>query len=188
MSTEHLETVQYKVDLHHSKQLSSFTKTDYCSTNFNSDSSRNAPKILSESHICTTGSEEVYVISKDNGKNNKVEQTKKGVPQNLTPVTIMVVDAISSVRSRTLLIVLLDSRSTATLINKRCLPRNCKPQEIASSRKVKTLVVTYISTEVVIMRNIRLPEFDKNRNVNQQKALYFSQRLASTISFWVLTF
>jgi hypothetical protein len=85
----------------------------------------------------------------------------------------MVVDTISSVRSRTLLRVLLDSGSTTTLINKRCLPRNCKPQEITSSRKVNTLAGTYTSTKVVIMRNLRLPEFDKNRYVDQQKALVF---------------
>ena len=102
-----------------------------------------------------------------------MEQTKKVVPQNLTPVTIMVVDTISSVRSSTLLRVLLDSGSTTSLCFKRCLPKNCKPQEIASSRKVNTLSEPYTSTEVVIMCNLRLPEFDKNRNINQLKVLVF---------------
>jgi hypothetical protein len=60
-----------------------------------------------------------------------------------------------------------------TLINKRCLPRHCKPREISSSRQVNTLAGIYTYTEVVIKRNLRLPEFDKNRNVNQQKALVF---------------
>ncbi len=85
----------------------------------------------------------------------------------------MVVDTISSVRSSTLLRVLLDSGSTTSLCFKRCLPKNCKPQEIASSRKVNTLSEPYTSTEVVIMCNLRLPEFDKNRNINKQKALVF---------------
>jgi hypothetical protein len=44
---------------------------------------------------------------------------------------------------------------------------------MASSRKVITLAGTYTSTEEVIMHNLRLPEFDKNRNVDQQKALVF---------------
>jgi hypothetical protein len=129
--------------------------------------------MLSESHVCKTDSEEVYAIYEDNGSNNKVEQTEKVVPQKLTLGRILVVDAISSVRSRRLLKVLLDSGSTTTLINKRCLPRHCKPNEISSSRQVNTLAGTYTSTEVVIMRNLRLPEFDRNRNVNQQKALVF---------------
>jgi hypothetical protein len=108
LSTENLEIVQYEVDLHHSKQLSSFTKTDCCSTNFNSGSTRKAPKVSNELHVCKTDSEETYAIYKDDGSNNKVEQTKKVVPQKLTPVTILVVDTISSVRSRRLLKVLLD--------------------------------------------------------------------------------
>jgi hypothetical protein len=124
-----------------------------------------------ESSLLETCTDEVYAIAEVSDNDKEVDKPKKTVPQNLTPVTIIVVDTISSVRSRTLLRVLLDSGSTTTLIDKRCLPRNCKPQEIASSRKVNTLAGTYTSTEVVIMRNLRLPEFGKNRNVNQQKAL-----------------
>jgi hypothetical protein len=40
-------------------------------------------------------------------------------------------------------------------------------------RKVNTLAGTYTSTEMVIVRNLRLPEFEKTRNVEQQKALIF---------------
>jgi hypothetical protein len=61
-STENLEILQYEVDLHHSKQLSSFTKTDCCSTNFNSGSTRNASILPNELHICKTDSEETYAI------------------------------------------------------------------------------------------------------------------------------
>jgi hypothetical protein len=136
-------------------------KTDCCSSNFNSGSTRNTPIILNELHICKTDSEETYAIYKDNGSDNKVEQIKKVVSQKLTPVTILVVDTISSVRSRRLLKVLLDSGSMTTLINIRCLPRHCKPREISSSRQVNTLAGTYTSTDLVIMHNLRLPEFDK---------------------------
>jgi hypothetical protein len=138
-------------------QLSSFIKMDYCSTNFNSGSTRNVPKILNESSMLETCTDEVYAIAEDNDSDKEVDKTMKTVPQNLTPVTIMVVDTISSVRSRILLRVLLDSGYTTTLINKRCLTRNCKPCKIASSRKVNTLEGTYTSTGVVITRNLRLP-------------------------------
>ena len=47
----------------------------------------------------------------------KQERPKKPVSTNLTPVTIMVVDVISAVRSRKLPRVQLDSGSTTTLIN-----------------------------------------------------------------------
>ncbi len=64
-----------------------------------------------------------------------------------------------------------------TMINKKCLPRNCKPCKIASSRQINTLAGTYTSTEVVIMCNLRLPEFDESRNVDQQKALVFQSEI-----------
>ncbi len=92
-----------------------------------------------------TCTDEVYAIAEDNGSDKEVDKPKKTAPQNLTPVTIMVVDTISSVRSRRLLRVLLDSGSTTTLINKKILPRHCKPCKIFSSRKVNTLAGTYTS-------------------------------------------
>ncbi len=106
-------------------------KTDHCSTNFSLGSTRKAPKILNESSMLETSADEVYAISEDNGSNKEVDKPKKNVPQNLTPVTIMVVDTISSVRSRRLLKIFLDSGSTTTLINKKCLPKKCKPCQIS---------------------------------------------------------
>jgi hypothetical protein len=53
-------------------------------------------------------------------------KSNKNSPKQLTPVTIMVVDTISSVKSRILLKVLLDSGSTTTMIDRKCLPRNCQ--------------------------------------------------------------
>jgi hypothetical protein len=38
---------------------------------------------------------------------------------------------------------------------------------------VNTLADSYQSSAMVVMRNLRLPEFDNNRNVEQQKALIF---------------
>jgi hypothetical protein len=50
-----------------------------------------------------TRTDEVYAIAEDSDNDKEVDKPKKTVPQNLTPVTIMVVDTISSVRSKTLL-------------------------------------------------------------------------------------
>jgi hypothetical protein len=62
-----------------------------------------------------TCTEEVYAMyEEDNGSNKEEDKPKKTVPQNLTPVMIIVVETISSVRSRTLLKVLLDSESITT--------------------------------------------------------------------------
>jgi hypothetical protein len=95
------------------------------------------------------------------------------ISKQLTPVTIMVVDTISSVKSIILLKVLLDSGSTRTMINRKCLPRNCQTCKISNSRKIGTLAGFYTSSEMVVLCNLRLPELDKNRNGDQQKALLF---------------
>ena len=102
-----------------------------------------------------------------------MDNPKKTVLQNLTPVLIMVVDTISSVRSRRLLKILLDSGSTTTLVNKKCLPKKCRPCQISHSRTVNTLAGSYQMSAMVVMLNLILPELDKNRNVDQQKALIF---------------
>ena len=64
--------------------------------------------------------EDSYAISEGNsdeqGTINKINVLPSRT--NLAPITIMVVDTISAVKSRRLLKVLLDSGSTMTLINK----------------------------------------------------------------------
>jgi hypothetical protein len=87
--------------------------------------------MLNESPMLETWTEEVYAISEDDGSDKEVDKPKKNVPQNFTPVTIMVVDTISSVGSRRLLKILLDSGSTTTLVNKKCLPKKCRPCQIS---------------------------------------------------------
>ncbi len=123
--------------------------------------------------MSATCTEVLYAIYRDIGSSREEDKPTRTVPQNLTPVMIIVVDTISSVRSRTLLKVFLYSGSKTKLINKKCLSRHCKPCKISSSRKVSTLAETYTSTEIVIMRNLSLHEFDKNRNVDQQKTFVF---------------
>ncbi len=59
--------------------------------------------MLNKSSMLETCTDEACTLSEDNGSNKEVDKPKKNVPQNLTPVTIMMVDTISSVRSRRLL-------------------------------------------------------------------------------------
>jgi hypothetical protein len=53
------------------------------------------------------------------------------------------------------------------------LPKKCRPCQISQSRTVNTLAGSYQLSAMVVMHNLRLPELDKNRNVEQQKALIF---------------
>jgi len=63
-----------------------------------------------------------------------------------------------------------------TVINKKCLPKNCKTRKTAKDRMVNTLAGSYNTSEMVVMCNLRLPELDKNRNIDQQKALVFESK------------
>ncbi len=98
----------------------------------------------------------------------KMPNTKR-----LTPISIMVVDTISAIRSRILLKVLFDPGSTATLISRKCLPWHCKTCPISQGCKINTLAGSCATKDMVIMRNLRLPELNKNCVVNKQKALVF---------------
>jgi hypothetical protein len=118
-------------------------------------------KKLNESSMLKTCTGEVYAISKYNGSDKEVDKPKKNVPQNLTPVTIMVVDTISLVRSRRLLNILWDSGSTTTLVNKKYLPhKKCKPCQISQKRMVNTLASSYQMSATVVICNLRLPALD----------------------------
>jgi hypothetical protein len=100
---------------------------------------------------------------------NKMPNKKR-----LTPTSILV-DTISTVKSRTLLKVLFDPGSTSTLISCKCLPRHCKTCRIKQECKINTLTGSYETKEVVVKRNLRLPELDKNHVVDQQKAIVFDK-------------
>jgi hypothetical protein len=119
--------MRYESGLHHSKQLSNLKTADIYSTISMLAFTGNAPKNFSTQSVCYIVTDEVYTnlvqISAEEAMGIK---SNKNSPKQLTPVTIMVIDTISSVKSRILLKVLLDSGSTKTMINRKCLPRNCR--------------------------------------------------------------
>jgi hypothetical protein len=134
-----LENVLYEIE--NSDKLSKIKKSDtFFNIKATSPSTGNAPKSI-DSHC--------YMAEQVHVKTTKIPQSR-----NLTPVTIMVADTIGTVKSRRLLKVLLDSGSTTTLINKRCLPRKCQPCKTSQSRMVNTLAGNYQSTAMVVMCNL----------------------------------
>jgi hypothetical protein len=147
-------------------------KTEFCNTISTENSTGNAPNSINNAQYILT--DEVYTnLEKSNAKKAIGIKTNKDTQKYPTPVTIMVLDTISSVKSRILLKVLLDPGSATTMINRKCLPRHCQPCKISNSRKISTLAGSYISSEMVVLHNLRLPELDKNRNIDQHKALIF---------------
>ena len=100
---------------------------------------------------------------------------KSGTPRDssLTPISIMVVNTMGLKKSRALLKVLFDPGSTKTLISRKALPRGAKLIPLQQAKKVTTLAGSMQTSELVHLRDLRLPEFDKNRRIDEQKALIF---------------
>jgi hypothetical protein len=107
-NTNSLEHALYEtstdIGLQNSKELSSLKKTDTYSTISTVDSTGNAPKSTStqpvhyifEGDVCTN-------LEQISAKEAMDIYSNKNIPNQLTPVTIMVVDTIFSVKSNILL-------------------------------------------------------------------------------------
>ena len=88
----------------------------------------------------------------------------------------MVVDTVGLVKSRKLLKVLFDPGSTKTLIKKSALPTAAIPIPMQERRKINTIAGSMCSQELIRLKGIRLPEFDKNCRVEGIKALIFDNQ------------
>ncbi len=68
---------------------------------------------------------------------------------------------------------LFDSGSNVSMIKRSALPKGIITKLLGDTKLVRTLTGHFKTQEVVTMHNLRLPKFDKNRHINQQKALVF---------------
>ena len=59
------------------------------------------------------------------------------------------------------------------MIKRLALPKGVITKVIGDTKLVRTLTGQLKTQEVVMMRDLRLPKFDKNRRINQQKILVF---------------
>jgi hypothetical protein len=59
------------------------------------------------------------------------------------------------------------------MIKRSALPKGVITKLLGDTKLVRTLAGHLKMQEVIRMQNIRLPEFDKNRRINQQKVLVF---------------
>ncbi len=53
------------------------------------------------------------------------------------------------------------------------MPKGIITKLLGDTKLVRTLAGCLKTQEIVTMRNLRLPKFDKNRHINQQKVLVF---------------
>jgi hypothetical protein len=86
-------------------------------------------------------------------------------------VTICTADTIGTIKSQRLFQLLFDSDSNVSMIKRLALPKGVITKLLGDAKLVKTLAGCLKTQEVIMMRDIRLPQFNKNRHINQQKVL-----------------
>ena len=101
----------------------------------------------------------------------QVPVPKNGTPRDLslTPISIAVLDTVGLVRSRKLLKVLFDSGSTATMIKKDVVPAKAVPKSLSGGKTVRTIAGKMDASQMIHLRDVRLPEFDKNLKISMQR-------------------
>ena len=88
-------------------------------------------------------------------------------------MTVCTANTIGCVRSCKLIQALLYSGSTGCSIKRSALPKCLVPNTIADTKSFKNLAQKLTASEMVTLRDIRLPDFDKNRSIAQRRALIF---------------
>jgi hypothetical protein len=59
------------------------------------------------------------------------------------------------------------------MIKRSALSEGVITKLLGDTKLVRTLTGSLKTQEVITMQNLRLPEFDKNRHINQQKVVVF---------------
>jgi hypothetical protein len=95
------------------------------------------------------------------------------IPNQESPVTKCTADTIGIICSQKLFRVLFDSGLNVSMIKRSALPKGIITKLLGDTKPVRTLTGCLKTQEVVMMQDLRLPKFDKNRHINQQQVLVF---------------
>ena len=67
----------------------------------------------------------------------------------------------------------MDSGSSGSWARRSAIPKGLVPKELKENKTANTLAGKLSANKMVTLRDIRLPEFDKNRRIDEQRALVF---------------
>jgi hypothetical protein len=73
------------------------------------------------------------------------------------------------------------------MIKRSALPKGIITKLLGETKLVRTHAGHLKMQEVVTMQDLRLPKFDKNRRINQQKVLVFDNDNVNMTSSWIQT-
>ena len=62
------------------------------------------------------------------------------------------------------------------MIHRDALPCGIQTKKLSDAQRLKTLAGNFDTSEMVKLRDRRLPEFDKNRRIDEQRALVFDTK------------
>jgi hypothetical protein len=95
------------------------------------------------------------------------------MPKQELPINICNADKIDTIQSGRLFPVLFDPGLNFCRIKRSALPKGVITKLLGYNKLVRTLTGHLKTQKVVTMRDLRLPKFDKNRPIIQQKVLVF---------------
>ena len=106
------------------------------------------------------------------------------LPKHECPVTIFTIDTIGTLKSRRLLWVLLDSSLMMSMIKGSAFLPKVAIKTIRATKNIATIAGKIQVREAVTIGYLRLPEFDSNQHINQQKALVSDNDTVKYDIFW----
>ena len=152
-----MDKIEYDEDTNSLVEDSTIVTADYTLSDM--DTSAGNTSMDSEPYCCKMEVEEPHF---------NYHGWKVMLPKYKLPVTICMADTIGSLQSRRLFQVLLDSGSTVSMIKRSALPEGVLTKEVSQTKIVRTLAGKLKTQEIVTMRDLCLPKFDKNHQINQQ--------------------
>ena len=112
---------------------------------------------------------------KQNNEKEKLQLVQYLPAATPVPTSFMIAKIINEKTSMRLLRVLFDSGGSATMIHDRCLPKGCVPTVLTNTVTSNTIAGNFTSNTCVYMREIILPEFNRNKKIDGQGAFVFQE-------------
>lgn len=106
-------------------------------------------------------------------KEHKTDTVEYTPVTTAAPMSFIVAKTINGKTSMRLLRALFDSGGSATMIHDRCLPRGCEPTLLTNPITSNTIAGNFVSDTCVQLKEITLPEFDRNKKIDGQGAFVF---------------
>ena len=136
-------------------------------------SSISTNRTIAASYNGLVSEEELEAYSRGCQPNVQSGIAQQAKNSDLLPVLYMMAGMVGGVRDPTIMRTLLDSGSSKTLIRRSALPPNVEVRPTEQDEPMNTMAGIFKPTGYVILRDLRIPEFDKNLSIDGQLCYVF---------------